>query len=101
MRKLSVCAAVLALFAGTAGMFRSERAAGSSSSDFAMLHSKASFRDGLYLGRLAAQQGGPMHIASGRWATAADRQLFVAGFQHGYRELAATRASLASGHEAQ
>jgi hypothetical protein len=100
MRKLSVCAAVLALFAGTAGMIRSERAAGSSS-DFAMLHSKAAFRDGLYLGRLAAQQGGPMHIASGRWATAADRQLFVAGFQRGYQELTATRASLASGHEAQ
>ena len=31
------------------------------------------FRDGLYLGRLAAEGGSEPHVAIGRWATAEDR----------------------------
>jgi len=68
-------------------------ASGSTSGNFHYA-TEASFRDGLHLGRLTAQQGGPMHIASGRWATAADRRLFVAGFQEGYYELNAGQAPL-------
>ena len=45
-----------------------------------------SFRDGLYLGKLAAARGEETHIASGRWATQADRVAFTAGFQQGYQQ---------------
>ena len=43
----------------------------------------APFRDGLYLGRLAAKRGEP-HIARGRWATDKARTAFAEGYQEGY-----------------
>jgi hypothetical protein len=42
------------------------------------------FRDGLYLGRLAAQRGVQPHITAGRWSTPQDRASFTAGYQTGY-----------------
>ena len=47
--------------------------------------SSAAFRDGMYLGKLAAQRGEPAHLASGRWTTA-DRSAFIAGYGRGYAE---------------
>jgi hypothetical protein len=52
------------------------------------------FRDGLYLGRIAAEGGSEPHVAIGRWATAADRSSFTAGYHRGYSELLASRAEL-------
>jgi hypothetical protein len=49
------------------------------------------FRDGLYLGRLAAERGSEAHIAVARWATAQDRASFTAGYQRGYNEFLASR----------
>ena len=101
MKKFSAFAAVLALLAGAAAMMRSDRASESAAAKSVMLAGSAPFRDGLYLGRLAARHHAPMHIASGRWATAADRNLFVAGFRHGYQDQQATQASLPVTHEAE
>jgi hypothetical protein len=42
------------------------------------------FRDGLYLGKLAAAGGQPPRIAIGRWNTERDRAMFSAGYQRGY-----------------
>lgn len=47
------------------------------------------FRDGMYLGSLAAERGETPHVAFGRWATAADRQSFTEGYEESYREAAA------------
>jgi hypothetical protein len=44
------------------------------------------FRDGLYLGRLAAEDGQPMRAAIGRWSTKQDRSRFAAGYRRGYGE---------------
>jgi hypothetical protein len=52
------------------------------------------FRDGLYLGRLAAEGGSEPHVAIGRWATEEDRSSFKAGYHRGYSELLASRAEL-------
>jgi hypothetical protein len=52
------------------------------------------FRDGLYLGRLAAEGGSEPHVAIGRWATAVDRSSFTAGYHRGYSELLASRSEL-------
>lgn len=46
----------------------------------------AAFRDGAYAGQLAAQRGDAPHVASGRWATQADREAFTAGYERGYNE---------------
>ncbi|MGH9644956.1 MAG: hypothetical protein ACRD3Q_21345 [Terriglobales bacterium] len=48
--------------------------------------SDGAFRDGLYLGRLAAARGQASRPALGRWSTTRDRSMFVAGYRSGYGE---------------
>jgi hypothetical protein len=43
------------------------------------------FRDGLYLGKLDAEQGRKQHPAIGRWNTTEARASFFAGYRQGYR----------------
>lgn len=56
------------------------------------------FRDGLYLGKLAAGQGHPLHLAVGRWSTDRDRASFSAGYRQGYgnrlHQVASNRPSM-------
>jgi hypothetical protein len=47
------------------------------------------FRDGLYLGRLDAGRGRPLHPAVGRWSTEKDRASFAAGYRRGYDDFLA------------
>lgn len=54
-------------------------------------NSDGAFRDGLYLGKLAANRGAASHVAIGRWATAEDRASFAVGYQQGYDEVLASR----------
>lgn len=96
MAKLSLYIAVLALFAGAtvtlqAILHNGQHSARPIVEADARRDSNAAFRDGLYLGRLAAEEGSPIRIASGRWATDGDRALFAAGYQQGYREFLASR----------
>ena len=42
------------------------------------------FRDGLYLGKLAAAGGKPRRLAIDRWNTEPDRAMFSAGYHRGY-----------------
>jgi len=44
------------------------------------------FRDGLYLGKLAAQSGHVQLPAIGRWSTEQDHALFIAGYERGYNQ---------------
>ena len=53
------------------------------------------FRDGLYLGNLAAQNGQSLRPAVGRWSRERDRSMFTAGYLRGYNETVA-RANAAS-----
>jgi uncharacterized protein with FMN-binding domain len=46
----------------------------------------AAYRDGAYLGRLAAENGKPAHVSIARWSTAANRELFLAGYEKSYAE---------------
>jgi hypothetical protein len=56
--------------------------------------SDGAFRDGLYLGRLAAEAGRPLRPTIGRWSTDQDRSMFTVGYRRGYGEsLAAARAN--------
>ena len=48
--------------------------------------SSAAFRDGSYLGKLAAGRGDAPHMAVGRWAKNADRILFATGYSEAYSE---------------
>lgn len=95
MKKLSLCLTVLALFAGAAAMLPNDRPNPLPVTETdASRDASAAFRDGLYLGKLAARQGNPMLMASGRWSTSGDRALFAVGYQRGYQEsLAANGAA--------
>jgi hypothetical protein len=44
----------------------------------------ASYRDGLYLGKLDAQQGRAEHPSVGRWVESKDKELFVSGYYQAF-----------------
>ena len=52
----------------------------------AALAADGAFRDGLYLGKLAAGRNQPPSAAVGRWFRERDRSMFTAGYLRGYRE---------------
>jgi hypothetical protein len=96
MRKVFLFAIALTLWAGVAFMLR----LAARQDSFPRLHdnnpgqTRAAFRDGLYLGGLAAQCGEEPHISEGRWSNQADRILFTAGYAQGYDEGIAVRAAV-------
>jgi hypothetical protein len=58
------------------------------------LASDGAFRDGLYLGKLAAESGqAPRRPAVGRWSADQDRSMFAAGYRRGYSESVASAAA--------
>jgi len=94
MKTLSLFALAAVLGMGTASMLRTHnhnQFAGLTQTDAQT--TDAAFRDGLYLGRLAAKSGAQPHVAVGRWAAAQDRSSFTAGYQQGYSEFLASRAN--------
>jgi hypothetical protein len=61
------------------------------------LNTQAAFRDGLYLGTLAAQENRTPHLMNGRWVRHADQSYFELGYRQSYiqtasRSLQQTRA---------
>jgi hypothetical protein len=93
MKRLSWFASVIALGMGTALMLHGHRpVAYFSANDNVAQTTNGAFRDGLYLGRLAAERGIAPRVARCRWATAEDRASFTAGYERGYKELLASRA---------
>jgi len=88
MKTISLFALALTLGMGTASMLNTDN---HNSNQAVVQNADAAFRDGLYLGRLAAEAGAEPHVARGRWATLGDRALFSAGYQEGYRGSLASR----------
>ena len=86
MGKLFTFTLAIAVCLGTTAFLAShDRAVGSCHAS-AALAANAAFRDGLYVGKLAAEAGRPMRAPAGRWSTDADRARFVAGFERGYND---------------
>jgi hypothetical protein len=57
-------------------------------------NTSAAYVDGLYLGRLDAEQGRAEQVSVGRWAPVQDKELFVMGHQEAYQtETARLRGS--------
>lgn len=87
MLKLIAGSLTLALCLGTAGLLASRNTQISPAE--ARLAADGAFRDGLYVGRLAAQDGRPMRPQLGRWSSKQDRTNFAVGYQRGYNEVMA------------
>jgi hypothetical protein len=47
-------------------------------------NNSAPFRDGLWLGGVAARHGDPFHVSVSRWNSKEDRAAFVIGYRQGY-----------------
>lgn len=78
----TVCLAV-AIAVARADRLEAQRA----NQDFA---TDGGFRDGLYLGRLTAQQGRPNQPPIGRWSAKHDRDSFLAGYLQAYQAASAS-----------
>jgi len=93
MSRLSSGALVIAVCLGAAAMHASSGApAFESAGGDVNQATEGAFRDGLYLGKLAAERGQRSHICSGRWAREKDRTLFSSGYRQGYSEFLSSRA---------
>jgi len=87
MFKLIAGTMTLALCLGTAGLLATNGKPNQNVD--AQLAADGAFRDGLYLGRLAAESGRPPRPMTGRWSTKQDRASFVAGYRRTYNYVVA------------
>jgi hypothetical protein len=92
MKTFLTFALVVGLGTGTAFMLAPDHSKQFANSSASAQRTDGAFRDGMYLGRLAAESGGEHHVSVGRWATAQDRSSFSAGYEQGYSEFLASRA---------
>jgi hypothetical protein len=81
MKTISLFALAITLGMGTASMLQTDNRTPNQATAQTL---DAAFRDGLYLGKLAAEAGAEPRIAHSRWGTLGDRALFSAGYQEGY-----------------
>jgi hypothetical protein len=86
MKKLVLSALALFVMAVSAVTLR-----GGSVQPVSESATNAAYRDGLYVGKLAAEQGRDSHIASGRWSQENDRAAFAAGYEQAYKMQLANR----------
>ena len=86
MFKLATTGLALVLCVGTAGLIAGK---GKPNNIDAHLAADGAYRDGLYVGRLAAQNGRPSRPMIGRWSTEQDRSSFAAGYARGYNSVLA------------
>ena len=94
IKAFSLFALMAALGMGTASMLRTDHQNQFPHPNRSVAQvTDAAFRDGLYLGRLAAEEGAKPHIATGRWAALEDRSSFTAGYQQGYSDFLGGRAT--------
>jgi hypothetical protein len=94
MKRLSTYALVSVICLGTTAMLAlNHREVKSGASAEKALASDGAFRDGLYLGKLAAESGRPPRAAIGRWSTDQDRSAFSAGYRRGYADTLASTNS--------
>ncbi|HYA23957.1 MAG TPA: hypothetical protein VEF05_07340 [Terriglobales bacterium] len=82
MRRISVLILGIAIGAGGSTLMTNVRA--NVENTKVSQHTNAAYRDGLFLGRLDANQGRTAHLCVGRWSTASDRNSFAAGYEAGY-----------------
>ncbi len=84
MTKFFTCAAIIIGLCATVTLAIRPRTMKPSTATEVPFAAEGAFRDGLYLGKLAAENGGPPRLAIGRWSTDRDRAMFTAGYRGGY-----------------
>jgi hypothetical protein len=92
MDKMIPISLAIAVCLGTTALLASiERKPEPMRTEDARLANDGPFRDGLFVGKLAAERGQAMRPPVGRWSSERDRAAFAAGFSRGYGELLTVR----------
>ena len=87
MKKIGLYVLIIVLSVGSAAMVQSVMRTRSLNSDSsALMATNGAFRDGLYLGKLAAKNGEEPRIAIGRWVRDEDRSAFQEGYYRGFHQ---------------
>jgi hypothetical protein len=89
MEKAFTFALAIAVCLGTTALLAGSGRATRQSADSQMAADGA-FRDGLYIGRLAAEAGRALRPQIGRWSNEHDRTSFAAGYRQGYNDVLAS-----------
>jgi hypothetical protein len=102
MKRYSTWIAALVIFGAAAGIAKerivmAERGMSEQRETRNQQVSSAAFRDGLYMGKLAAERGDSAHIATARWATEADRTQFATAYQQSYSDISARNVNTQAG----
>jgi hypothetical protein len=102
MRRYSTWIAALVIFGAAVGIAKerivvAERGMAEQRETRNPQVSSAAFRDGLYMGKLAAERGDSAHIATARWATEADRTQFATAYQQSYSDISARNVNTQAG----
>jgi len=84
MTNIFAYAAIVIGLSATATVAFSNRSVQAAPTTGAQFATDGAFRDGLYLGKLAAQGGHVQLPAIGRWSTERDRAMFIVGYERGY-----------------
>jgi len=93
MKNISLYVLVIALSVGSAAMVRSAiRAQSLDSGGSAVQQTSGPFRDGLYLGKLAAKNGDEPRITAARWSRNEDRAAFREGYERGFSQIVIEQA---------
>jgi len=92
MNKLFAYGLAIVVCLGTAGLLASSNITRPNQNVDAHLANDGAYRDGLFLGKLAAERRRPLHPLTGRWSTGQDRASFVAGYRRAYNDVLASAA---------
>jgi hypothetical protein len=84
MDKILTFALALAVSLGTTALLAANGRALPRPNLDPQLATDGAFRDGMFVGRMAAARGERRHPLIGRWVSAADRASFAAGYERGY-----------------
>jgi len=91
MEKIFILALALTVSLGTTAVLANGGyTARHPQSDITKMASDGAFRDGLYIGRLAAEGRQPQSPPIGRWSAERDRASFVEGYRRGYAAVLAS-----------
>jgi hypothetical protein len=90
MKKITLGTLAIVVMTASAFTFREQNTAQKISPNQS---NNAAFRDGLYLGKFAAEGGNQYRIAVGRWSRTDDRTNFASGYDRGYKGQVVLRAS--------
>jgi hypothetical protein len=93
MTKFFSYAAIVIGLSASATLAISPRTLKTDTTAEALYAADGAFRDGLYLGKLSAENGEAPRPAIGRWSTEHDRSMFTAGYSRGYNDSLSSASS--------